>query len=168
MRYIIVGTSDRAPVSTSMYQLGETDGWSLDPDRATPFSKETAARGMGVRHSRKLRESGAPLPREGRKPNKVAIAASCGFGRHILSRPMGEAMLAEFDREDRARHSIDVADYAGSLRSYLAEPRASGKGLPCCGGQRNKRAIPDACGFSRNLLYTDEVIAGLLADHLAG
>ena len=51
-----------------------------------------------------LNETGTPLPRRGRKPNKRGIANACGINRDVLyDHPDAVAMLEEFDTDECLR-----------------------------------------------------------------
>ncbi len=112
-----------------------------------------------------LRNAGALLPRRGRLPNKVAIAKAAEIDRNFLYKKECIALLGAFDVEDRFRASIGKRDDLADLNRYLAEIRRQGTLLPRMpGGKPNKRGIAAACGFRRNLFYSNPAIATTLED----
>ncbi|MBC7907262.1 MAG: hypothetical protein H7Y60_11020 [Rhodospirillaceae bacterium] len=112
-----------------------------------------------------LRKTGALLPRRAGLPNKVAIAKAAGVDRNLFYNKECIALLEAFDAEDRNRASIEKRDDLAALKRYLVEIRHRGILLPRMpGGRPNKRAIAEACGFHRNIFYTDPTVAAALED----
>jgi len=112
-----------------------------------------------------LRKTGALLPRRAGLPNKVAIAKAAGVDRCLFYKKECMALLESFDAEDRNRASIEKRDDLAALKRYLVEIRCQGILLPrMAGGRPNKRAIAKACGFRRNIFYSDPTVAAALED----
>jgi hypothetical protein len=112
-----------------------------------------------------LRETGALLPRRAGLPNKVAIAKAAGIDRSVFYEKKCLTLLESFDAEDRHRALIEKRDDLASLTRYLAKIKSQGILLPRMpSGRPNKRAIAEACGFQRNIFYTDPTVAAALED----
>ena len=109
-----------------------------------------------------LRDNGKKLPRliAGR-PNKVAVAAECGFSRHVLyAYPAVVTLLDEFDRIER-QSGAGEAPFE-MLKRYLNKLRGSGQSLPRYGGKVNKVAIARAGNFPRDAFYKNPEAAAYL------
>jgi hypothetical protein len=90
------------------------------------------------------------LPQRAGMLNKAVIARACGFNRDVLYDDVEAiAMLDAF----AARESIRTP--AAALQSYLQEMQQRGQNLPLRDRKPNKTAIANACGFHRNVLYSD-------------
>ncbi len=63
-----------------------------------------------------LRQSGASLPRKGSKPNRSAIAASCGFDRSVLASDRRAGILLNRFAEDEVMASIAGAGHTDHQR----------------------------------------------------
>jgi TniQ len=109
-----------------------------------------------------LRDNGKTLPRRiAGAPNKVAIAAACGFSRHVLYEyPAVITLLDEFDRSER-QSGAEKAPFE-MLKRYLNKLRSSGQSLPRYGGKVNRLAIAKASNFSRDIFYKNPQIAAHL------
>ncbi|MDP9009987.1 MAG: TniQ family protein [Pseudomonadota bacterium] len=109
-----------------------------------------------------LRDNGKKLPRLiADRPNKVAIAAACGFSRHVLyAYPAVVAMLQEFDESERQSGAGDAPFVM--FKRYLNKLRDSGQTLPRYGGKLNKVAIAKAGNFCRDAFYKNPEIAAHL------
>ncbi len=59
------------------------------------------------------------------------------------------------------------SDNVARLRGHLADLEASGRALPERGGKVNVSAIALACGFDRNVLYTNQAAKALLDSAVA-
>lgn len=113
-----------------------------------------------------LRSTGSKLPRRaGGDPNKLAIARACGLSRHVLfSFPTVIEILTSYNDEE-ILHSSPAPTPAAALRSYLKRLNDTGLALPRLrNGEPNKVAIARACGFSRDALYRNHEVKGLLSD----
>lgn len=112
----------------------------------------------------KIRLRGKYLPRHAGSPNKAVIARACGFHRDVLyDYPTVINLLDEFDRDERERLGGDCPDAVGALKAFLKTLRDRGEPLPRCKNlQPNKLAIARACGFYRNVLYTNAKAMALL------
>jgi hypothetical protein len=112
-----------------------------------------------------LRDNGKTLPRRiAGAPNKVAIAAACGFSRHVLyAYPAAITLLDEFDRRDR-QSGVGEAPFE-MLKRYLNKLRSSGQPLPRYGGKVNRVAIARAGNFSRDTFYKNSGAASYLKDY---
>lgn len=116
----------------------------------------------------RLRRNGEPLPRRRHTPNKRDIAKACGLDRSCFyTIPEAAALLDAFDHEDRERTAVEKLDNVGILRRYLAQLSESDTPLPrSWDGKPNRRAVAAACGFHRNVLYT-EVMSTILNEYSA-
>lgn len=116
-----------------------------------------------------LRQAGSRLPREGKNPNKRAIATACGFHRTVLtSFPSVVAMLTAFDEAERRQMGWAGLRPIEALRAYLDDLRVCGKPLPMGKhGRPNRLAIAKACGFDRNCFYEDASLAAVLDRYAA-
>jgi hypothetical protein len=112
-----------------------------------------------------LRNNGKKLPRQiAGRPNKVAIAAACGFCRHVLyAHPTVVALLDEFDENERQSGAGEAPIVI--LKRYLNELRGSGQMLPRYGGKLNKVAIAKAGNFPRDAFYKNPEVAVYLRDY---
>jgi hypothetical protein len=111
-----------------------------------------------------LRDNGKKLPRQiAGSPNKVAVAAACGFSRHVLyAYPAVVALLDGFDKYERQSGAGEAPIVM--LKRYLNKLRGSGQMLPRYGGKLNKVAIAKAGTFCRDIFYKDpEIVAYLKA-----
>ncbi|WP_144243607.1 hypothetical protein [Azospirillum argentinense] len=98
-------------------------------------------------------------------PNKVAIAKAAEVDRNFLYENESIALLKSFDAEDCKRASIRKRDDLAALNSYLAEIKRQRILLPRMRGRKpNKRAIAAACGFRRNIFYSNPTVAAILED----
>lgn len=112
-----------------------------------------------------LRNTGALLPRRAGIPNKGAIAEAADIDRGFLYKQECMALLELFDVEDRRRALIEKRDDLAALKRYLAEIKRQRILLPRLpGGQPNKRTIAEACGFRRNIFYSDPAVAATLEE----
>ncbi|QSI75361.1 TniQ family protein [Niveibacterium microcysteis] len=99
-----------------------------------------------------------PLPVRAGRPNKVAIARTCGFSRNVLY-DNNEALelLDNFVAQASMPSTPLVA-----LQRYLEELQTRREQLPLRAGKPNKLAIARACGFNRNVLYVNAEVVSLL------
>ncbi|OAN46354.1 hypothetical protein A6A04_20635 [Paramagnetospirillum marisnigri] len=112
-----------------------------------------------------LRKTGALLPRRAGLPNKVVIAKAAGVDRNLFYKKECIALLESFDAEDRNRASIEKRDDLAAFKRYLVEIRRQGILLPrMTGGRPNKCVIAEACGFHRNIFYSNPTVAAALED----
>jgi hypothetical protein len=109
-----------------------------------------------------LRNNGKKLPRQiAGRPNKVAIAAACGFSRHVLyAYPAVITLLDEFDKSERLSGAGEAP--FEMLKRYLNKLRSSGQLLPRYGGKVNRVAIARAGNFSRDTFYKNPGAAAYL------
>lgn len=105
----------------------------------------------------RLGDRGERLPQHDGFPNKAAIARACGFNRDVLyDDPEAIAMLGAFAAHESSRTP------AAAVQSYLRELEQRGEKLPLRDGKPNKTAIAKACGFHRNVLYSNAQAIDLL------
>jgi hypothetical protein len=114
------------------------------------------------RYLKDLCDQGEMLPRRiSGMPNKVAIAAACGFPRRVLYKyPAVVALLDEFDGNERQSGAGDSPIVM--LKRYLNNLRDSGQPLPRYGGKLNKVAIAKAGNFCRDFFYKNPEVAAHL------
>lgn len=91
------------------------------------------------------------LPIRAGKPHKKAIAKACGFNRNVFYVNLEAISLldAYFAHENTVRSAISA------LRGYLEGVQDRQEQLPIRAGKPNKKAIAKACGFSRNVFYSN-------------
>lgn len=114
-----------------------------------------------------LRLVGDKLPRRGGRPNKVAIARSCGFERDVLySYPSVIAILEAYDQREHSQSGGDCLTVEEKVLAYIDSLTAESKPLPrLANRQLNKLAIAKDCGIHRNVLYNRPELMAALERH---
>jgi len=106
---------------------------------------------------------GKRIPRYGSRPNRRAIAKTCGFDRDEFNKdPALAKLLDDADLSEENREVDEPLTPIESLRSYLAECLRSGRPIARNRGKPNKAAIAAACGLSRHFLDRHPVAKRLL------
>jgi hypothetical protein len=163
------------PVLARKDEPALTAAWQVEADRianSTSFEAQMAEKRLAYeaalqRYLDELRGTGGALPRVGDRPNKVAIAKACDFGRDVLyNLPTVVSMLDAYDREEREQPGARSLSPLEAIQCYLDALRLAGQALPrSANGQPNKLAIAKACGIQRNLLYNRPELMALLESH---
>jgi len=115
-----------------------------------------------------IRKKGLCLPRQNLIPNKCKIADICGISRGVFYYdPDANKMLDAFDMEERKRKGIKIRDNITKLYEYLDMLKRNNYLIPIGRkGRPNKLAIAHACGFARNVFYTNTQVETILEDYM--
>jgi hypothetical protein len=115
------------------------------------------------RYLSQLLESSQLLPRKRGRPNLAAIGRACGFHRSIIKyHARLRDAIEGFDRRERCEPGRIGPDSLQLLRGYLEGLTRDGLPLPSHKGGANKRAIANACGIQRSVLYSHREAVKLL------
>jgi len=108
--------------------------------------------------AKKIGTSSRKLQRELLKRDIQFTKYERGYGKsdQAFVSAMDEARLDEIFQTMRSAPQIPVRPSAiTALKQFLTNLKETGAPLPRRGGKPNKRAIAKACGFDRNMLYTN-------------
>jgi len=108
-------------------------------------------------------ESGSALPRSWGRPNRQLIASACGFDRgEFYNTPELVAMLDAADVNEQNNGTCESMRPMDRLRSYLAECERYGNPIPQHRNKPNRKAVAEACGFTRAFFDNNPEAARLL------